>query len=241
LTTARFYVSERALREGILSLEGAEHHHASRVLRMRVGEKVILLDGRGGTGYGTIRDIDAGHTSIVVESTERALEEHPRLHLYQGLPRSSKMDEVVQRGVEIGAASLHPFTSSRSRTPHGSQQRRVERWRRIALESSRVAGRPFLPEVYGLKDWDEALRSMQDMADVLFADEAGGIRPASALQGREPLDLALVVGPEGGFTPQEREDLLAAGARAVTLGTNCLLYTSPSPRDRQKSRMPSSA
>jgi 16S rRNA (uracil1498-N3)-methyltransferase len=222
LTTARFYVSEEALRAGQISLQGAEHHHASRVLRMRAGERVILLDGKGCTAHGTIQEITTDRTSIKVDDSAHVSEELPRLHLFQGLPHGTKMDDVVQWGVELGAASLRPFVSSRSRLPDASLAKRSERWRRIALEASRLAGRPFLPEVCEVESWDVALRHVRKMDAALFADEAGGLKPASALDGENPDDLALVIGPEGGFTDEEREDLAAAGARPVTLGDNIL-------------------
>jgi 16S rRNA (uracil1498-N3)-methyltransferase len=222
LTTARFYVSEQALLAGRLTLEGDEHHHASRVLRMRAGESVVLLDGRGGSGHGTIEEITPTHTLVVVNDSAHVIEELPKMHLFQGLPHGSKMDEVVQRGVELGAASLHPFATSRSRVPDASLARKVERWRRIALEASRVAGRAYLPEIAEIKSWDEAMRHLRNMDAALFADEAGGVRPASALAEERPAELALVVGPEGGFTHKERESMFGAGARPVTLGSNVL-------------------
>lgn len=222
MTTARFYVSEQALLSGRLTLEGGEHHHASRVLRMRVGDSVILMDGRGRTGRGTIEGFTPASTSVVVAETSCVEEERPRLHLLQGLPHGSKMDDVVQLGVETGAASLLPFLTSRSRQPRAPLAEKAARWRRIAVEAARVAGRPFLPEVGDVRGWDEALRMLRGMDAALFADETGGERPASALGGGSPEDVALVIGPEGGFTREERESLLAAGARPVTLGRNVL-------------------
>lgn len=222
MTTARFYVTEEALRAGRISLQGPEHHHASRVLRMRVGEKVLLLDGNGRLGHGTIREMTAESTSISVEDTASAEEELPRLHLFQGLPQGSKMDQVVQWGTELGAASLVPFESSRSLRRDAPGDGRVGRWRRIAMEASRLAGRPFLPRVDAVVGWEKMLELLKDMDSALFADEAGGRRATEALDGIFPRDLALVIGPEGGLSGEERESLCAAGAQAVTLGSNVL-------------------
>ncbi len=222
MTIARFYVSTTALDSGRLALEGAEHHHASRVLRMRVGEKVVLLDGRGSVAAGTVEEIRSDCTWVTVESVARVMEERPRMHLFQAVPQGSRMDGVVHWSVELGAASLRPFISSRTAAARAPAARRLERWRRIALEASRVAGRPYLLKVEEIADWGKLLLSLAGMEAALYADETGGVRPEEALSADDPADLALVVGPEGGFSDGERNDLAGAGARAVTLGDNVL-------------------
>lgn len=222
MTTPRFYVTGQDLRSGRFILRGGEHHHASRVLRMRGGEGVILMDGRGGLAHGVVEEMAADHASLIMREPVCEDEELPRLHVFQGLPRGSRMDGVVQAGVEFGAASIIPVECARSQPADKPARKRVERWRRIALESSRVAGRAYLPDVTGIMCWDEAFTTMQSMDIVLFADETGGVRPASALDEKEAMDLALVIGPEGGFDKGERRDLVAAGALAVTLGRHVL-------------------
>jgi len=222
LTTARFYIPSDALQAGRVSLEGEDHHHASRVLRMKSGEIVVLLDGKGTVGHGTVLAIDSTHTMIEIESTRKESEPRPLLHLFQGLPHGTKMDDVVHWGVELGAASLVPFLSSRTGSVDAPLERRVRRWSRIALEASRVAGRAYLPEVTEVKTWQEAVDHLRGMDTVVFADEAGGERPAKALSEPRPDQLGLVVGPEGGFTDAERESLAQVGAIAVTLGDTVL-------------------
>ena len=222
MTTARFYVPAEALLEGELTLEGAEHHHASRVLRMHNGETVLLLDGLGNVGRGTITGITSARTTLNVKEVSRAREERPRLYLYQAVPHGSKMDLVVQWSVELGAAVLVPFSSARSRKADVSLEKRVQRWRKIALETSRLAGRPFLPEVMEIKSWDEVVRMLDNLGAALLADETGGVRPAQALAEEEPDELGLFIGPEGGFSVEEKESLLAGGAIPVTLGNTIL-------------------
>jgi 16S rRNA (uracil1498-N3)-methyltransferase len=132
------------------------------------------------------------------------------------------MDDVVHWAVELGAASLVPFLSSRTGPVGAPHQRRLDRWRRIALEAARVAGRAYLPEIDTVKTWEQAMGSVRRMDLLVFADEEGGQRPAQVLTGTDPLDLGLIVGPEGGFTAPERKELAALGALPVTLGANIL-------------------
>jgi 16S rRNA (uracil1498-N3)-methyltransferase len=222
LTTPRFYVSTHHLAEGRLALRDEDHHHLSRVLRMRVGEHVQLLDGEGMLGYATITEITSDATTVDVMQALMVEDERPRMHLFQALPQGTKMDQVVQWGVELGAAEVIPYSSLRSRRIDVAAGKRVERWRRIAYESCRVAGRPFLARVHEPLDWEEALSLMEDCSIVLYADEEGGEMPSAALGKRDVAELGLVIGPEGGFTDVERDELAGRGAIPVTLGRNVL-------------------
>jgi 16S rRNA (uracil1498-N3)-methyltransferase len=222
LTTPRFYVSAEALRTGSLSIEGQDHHHASRVLRIRAGETVMIMDGRGRIGHGEVVAVDATCTRVCVTDIASVAEERPRLHLFQGLPHGNKMDDVVRWGVELGAASLVPFLSSRTGPGAAPQPRRLDRWRRIAQEAARVAGRAYLAEIDDAKTWRETMERVRRMDVALFADEEGDRRPAQALVDSGALDIGLLVGPEGGFAAAEREELAALGALPVTLGANIL-------------------
>lgn len=222
MTTAKFYVDPAAFGGGQLRLDGAYHHHLSRVLRMRTGQSLQLMDGTGGVASGSILEISSHSTLIQVEGVCTVEEERPRLMLFQALPQGNKMDAVVQWGVELGAAAINPFACSRSRTLDHSVNDRHERWCRIALESSRVAGRPYLPEIGNACSWTELVEEIGKMEVALVADEAGGDRPGVALHGEDPVEVGLVIGPEGGFSTTERRDLLARGARPVTLGQTVL-------------------
>ena len=124
---------------------------------MRTGQSLQLMDGRGGIALGSIGEITPTHTEIIVGEVHRMEEELPRLILCQALPQGRKMDAVVQWSVELGAVSIIPFACSRSRPLDHNIEGRHERWCRIALESSRVAGRPYLPEVGEACSWTELL------------------------------------------------------------------------------------
>ena len=142
MTIARLYVSPKEPKEGRLVLEGHDHHHLSRVLRMRRGQEAGVLDGNGALGRAFIVEITASRTVIAMEYISRVDEEHPRLHLFQAIPEGKKMDNVVQACVELGVISITPFSSRRSRPLSAAGEGKVGRWRKIAVESSRLAGRP---------------------------------------------------------------------------------------------------
>lgn len=221
MTTAKFYIDPSAFSAGQLRLDGAYHHHLSRVLRMRAGQSLQLMDGMGGMADGSILEISSSYTSILVGEVRRVEEERPRMILFQALPQGKKMDAVVQWSVELGAASVIPFACSRSRPLDDNVNGRHQRWCKIASESSRVAGRPYLPEIGKACDWTELLEKIENAEMALVADEAGGERPSAVLDGKDPDKVGLVIGPEGGFSTEERKDLYAF-AMPVTLGQTVL-------------------
>jgi 16S rRNA (uracil1498-N3)-methyltransferase len=199
-------------------LEGHQYHHLSHVLRMRPGQEVIVFDGGGLVGRASISDITPTQAVIAVDKLKRIDREKPKLHLYQAIPKMKKMDTVIQNAVEMGIYSVVPVRCSRSISRCSSGADRLQRWRKIAVESSRLAGRPYLPEIREPLDWDEALRSLCSMDKAIFADEESGERTSLVLGDGLPEDVGMLVGPEGGFSDGERQALTASGAIAVTLG-----------------------
>jgi 16S rRNA (uracil1498-N3)-methyltransferase len=218
LTVPKFYISSQQPHEGRLVLKGENHHHLSRVLRLQKEDEVEVLDGEGLVARGRVAEITFSRAVIDVSNYDNLEEEKPRMHLYQALPQGKKMDEVIQRCVELGIHAIHPFACARSRSLDFVDENKLRRWKKIAVESSRTAGRAHLPRVDEAKGWGVMIEGLARMDLVIMADEEGGEKPSRALQGTHPDDLGLIIGPEGGFTDREREDLAGAGAKAVTLG-----------------------
>lgn len=224
MTVPRFYLELPADNRETAILEGEEHHHASRVLRLRTGEEAILLDGKGSGFRAEVISINGRQTVLrLKERLPREEEEAPRTVLFQCLPSYPKMDEVIKRNVELGVSAIHPVVSKRSRGVPGPE--RLVRWRRIAREASRVAGRAYLPAVGEPLSWEEAvaaLRYKEGRALALYADEEGGELVSRLLRGRKPEEVRILVGPEGGLAEEERASLRGAGVQPVSLGKHVL-------------------
>lgn len=216
MTTARFYLDDLGDTAGVVVLENEEHHHASRVLRLREGEEALLLDGMGTVCKARVVEVTPRSTRLEIRERYREEEENPRLILYQAMLPPSRMEEVVRRNVELGISAVIPFFSHRSRRLQDGT--RLERWRRVAREAARVAGRAYLPRVDGPLEWANLLAELASREVLLLADESGGVRPASALSCEWPEEVAFLVGPEGGFDEGERMALHEVGAISVTLG-----------------------
>ena len=143
--------------------------------------------------------------------------------LYQGLPKSDKMDSVVQKAVEMGVTRIVPMLTQRcvSRPDQKSAQKKVERWQKISVEAAKQCGRGILPPVSPLTDFSAALRQSVSESTVLFFYEGGG---QSLQQCIDPSCKAysIFIGPEGGFSEEEVQCALDLGAKKATLGPRIL-------------------
>lgn len=143
--------------------------------------------------------------------------------LYQGLPKSDKMDSVVQKAVEMGVTRIVPMLTQRcvSRPDQKSAQKKVERWQKISVEAAKQCGRGILPPVSPVTDFSVALRQAASESTILFFYEGGG---QSLQQCIDPSCKAysIFIGPEGGFSEEEVQFALDLGAKKATLGPRIL-------------------
>ena len=227
----RCYV-ERPLEAGQTApLSAEEAQHVRRVLRMRAGESVELLDGER---------LFSGVLESVEESgvTVRAIEELPspetavRLILAQGLPKADKLELITQKATELGAWELWPVETGRS-VAHWEKKQEAgkrERLGRIALEAAKQSGRAHVPQIAPLCGLDGLMERLRDVPLALVCwEDAHEQRVSEALAayqqahgGALPSRVALIIGPEGGLSEDEVARLTAAGAVAVTLGKRIL-------------------
>jgi 16S rRNA (uracil1498-N3)-methyltransferase len=199
-------------------IEGGEAVHALSSLRLRSGNAVAMVDGCGKRYHGHITALDRHGLDVEVER-EEVLAEWPSraIWLGAGVLRSTRMDAVIEKASELGAARFVPLLLKRCvARPHedGAKQ---ERWHRIAVESLKQSKRARLLDVSPPADLDMFL-SMLPAGRTLWAADPSGQDPAEAARPMPADPLVLVVGPEGGLAPEEEGILERAGARFVRLG-----------------------
>lgn len=207
-----------------LALPDALAHHALRVLRLRAGESVVLFNGQGGE-YPATLDVDgkAGFAQLGAFDPREA-ELAGRITLVQGLPSGDKMDWVVEKSVELGAARVCPIAAQRSVLQLSGPRldKRVAHWQRIAQSAAEQCGRNRLMAVdapLSLADW---LALPADGPRLLChpdaeTDLAGLLQDTPALT-----SLTLLVGPEGGWSDKELAQAREAGVQAVRFGPRVL-------------------
>ena len=222
----RFFVSESAVSEDGAHITGADAHHIARALRMAVGEEITVCTDAGREllcRLSRIRD-DEAVAEILFEGKSTA-ELPVSVTLYMAYPKGDKLETVVQKAVELGAARIVPFLSERCiRRPKPEKlQSERERLSRIAQEAAKQCGRGVLPEVLSPLSFDEMLRAATADSVALFCYEGKGTRPIRALlEGEPPARLSVIVGSEGGFSEGEAEAARAAGCQMTGLGPRIL-------------------
>ncbi|HRI54671.1 MAG TPA: RsmE family RNA methyltransferase, partial [Pseudomonadota bacterium] len=152
VTAIRLFIApERFAPPAAVVLGGAEHHYLVRVLRLRVGDAVVLLDGGGRLGAARVARVDAERVELAWESATTAQHSGPQVILLGGLLKGDKQDFVIQKATELGVSEVVPVVCQRSVPQLGEEraEKRQQRWARIALAAAQQCRRPDVPRVHG--------------------------------------------------------------------------------------------
>ena len=232
----RFFVNAEQIdaAQGTVVLMGADAHHVARSLRMAAGEHITVCDA-GAKEYDCVLEIFHDEAEVIarIVGVKEVTTEPPfRAHLYQGLPKGDKLDNIIQKAVECGAVSVTPFESTHCvvRIKPEAEEKKTERRRRIALEAAKQCGRGTIPTVAPSVSFAEALKRATDADLALFCYEGEGTQPlrtvlASFIAEHADLDvpaISLMIGSEGGFSPAEAQAAIEAGMIPVGLGRRIL-------------------
>ena len=209
-----------------MELTGTDAHHIARVLRMAVGDNVIIADENERTAKAEITAItDEVVTLSLIEYLEDDSEPTVKVRLAQCLPKSDKMEFIVQKAVELGAVSIQPVNSENCVVKYTAdkQAKRVERWQKIAHEAAKQCKRAAVPTVEPIITLKELLSCVDEDETVLFCYEAeDGRTLRQALNTHQAEKYTVLIGPEGGFSPEEARLCQEMGAHPVSLGSRIL-------------------
>lgn len=222
MSLRRIY-SERALRSGAsVTLTGDAANHVLRVLRLRRGDALVVFDGSGTDYDAEIADLARDELTVRVGAGRTVAAESPlAITLLQGVCRGPRMDTVIQKATELGVARIQPVLAARSvvRVDEEKAGRKQEHWQRVAIAAAEQSGRSRIPLVAEPRTFEQIVPAEGDFAARYLLDPNGerlgvGVTPASPL--------ALLIGPEGGLTDEERRLAVDFGYRAVRLGPRIL-------------------
>lgn len=224
----RFFVAPEAIKDDQLTIEGELSHHISRVLRMNVGEEAEFASGDGRLFVGRLAAITKTQILVALLREEEAPADTTiQITLYQGLPKGDKLELIIQKCTELGAARFVPVVTKRSvvRLDEAKGAKKAERWQKIAQEASQQCKRLAVPEVSAPLSWQQFMNNLppEELTLVLWEDEATqGLR--NFLQSHDPLParINLLVGPEGGLEEAEVAQLKKLGAQSISLGARIL-------------------
>jgi 16S rRNA (uracil1498-N3)-methyltransferase len=223
---ARFYVPNPHIENNMLKIDGDEVKHIRRVLRLKVGEEIIVFDGLGNEFEGTIVEETSSSVVMKIQKKFFSKRESPlEIILAQSLLKGEKMDYLIQKATELGVKEIIPFLSSRSipLLEKTGKLKRHRRWERIAIEGSKQCGRGVIPQIKPLQDFSVVLQTASADSLRLILWEKEEIRLKEVLKkSKERTRVFFIVGPEGGFYPEEIEEAKRAGFFPVTLGKRIL-------------------
>ncbi len=219
MSRRRFLVPPGSLEPGReLELPAPEVAHARKVLRLRPGEEVWLLDTRGRVARARLTAVERRLVRVRVDSVETPAPPRPRLVLGLGLLKAPAMDFLCRALTELVVQELRPFTCRRSVPRLDQARRRVQRWQRLAEQALKQCGAPRPPRIMEPVPLEDLLAAAPETARRILLYEKERRRPlARALAGQAPEELWLLVGPEGGFAPQEAQAAREAGFTPCTL------------------------
>lgn len=225
MSAPRFYCPPPLPQNNHCELPPEAAHHASKVLRLRVGDAVQIFDGLGNALNATINNIAGKHVYLGNLQNCMVQQQTSELHivLAQALSSSEKMDWVIQKATELGAAEIIPLQTQRSvaRLASSRADKRARHWHNVAVAACEQCGRNDLPQLHApqaLQEWVTAQRGASGSRFILLPGSAGGLRAQPRPQG----SVTLLIGPEGGFTADEANLAQQCGFVPILLGPRVL-------------------
>jgi len=203
--------------EGEVEIAGNEAHHLLHVLRLKLGDEIVIFDGRGTEFQAELTRCgnDSATARLVKQSESR---ESPLvLTLAVAVPKMDSMSRIVQKLTELGAHRIIPIVTERTTVTASGAARQLPRWRRIATEACKQSGRSMVPVIENPISFDELLE--EDLPSARFLLTVGG---SSFRKHEQPTSLVAAVGPEGGWTAEEIAAAVAKGFAPVGLGPRTL-------------------
>ena len=218
----RFHVPDLDPEQGSAQLGAEESHHLSRVLRLVAGDLIAVFDGRGREWRARIES--ASRDAAWVRLLDALPSRSPRvaITLVQAVLKAESMEEVIRDCTMVGVAAIQPVVAARTTVKTSALRSAPARWRRVALSSAKQCGTAILPEIHDAIRFGEWLPAALPEHSLLLIEP--GAAPPGVITIRQlaaappPHQALLMAGPEGGWTADERDAALAAGARPLSLG-----------------------
>ena len=224
----RFLVPPKLITNGTVTIDGDLYRHMARVLRLQPGDEVVLCNGEGVDFHATIREIGSQSLSLDITESHVATQDPsapPSFTLIQGLTKGDKFELIIQKSTELGIHSIVAFPATHSVVRISREQRegRISRWNKIAAEASRQSERNSIPAVTLADNLDAALQASKESVKFFLweRDHKSHLREIIPKMSR-PSSVALLIGPEGGFSSGEVALAKANGFTPVSLGTRIL-------------------
>jgi 16S rRNA (uracil1498-N3)-methyltransferase len=221
----RFFIAPDQVRDPSISVMGEDVRHIRTVLRKGPGDLLTLLDGQGREYTVRITAIERSKIDAEIIDRKERTTASPVVILGQGLPKSDKMDWIVQKATELGVFAIVPLVTERTIVKIKDEEKRIARWQKICRESAMQSDRPDIPMVEAIRPFGEFVRTLTPGPQtlLLFPWEEGTQPIKVALRRTQGTEKVVVlIGPEGGFSQAEADLAKKKGFHLVSLGPNIL-------------------
>ncbi|KGG81359.1 16S rRNA methyltransferase [Caloranaerobacter azorensis H53214] len=223
----KFFVDKKDIIEDKITIKGEDVKHIKNVLRLNIGEIINVSNCEGKEYFAEIINIGKNYIEAIIKEEFESKSEPPiQIVLYQGLPKSSKMDLIIQKATELGVVEIVPLITKRTVVrieDEKKELKKLERWRRIVKEASKQCRRGIIPIVSNIVTFNEMIDRLKDEEFILVPYENEmkmGLK--DILKSLKKDRINIIIGPEGGFEKEEIEKLKEINAHIVSLGPRIL-------------------
>lgn len=230
----KFFVNEEQVKEDKINIIGNDVNHIKNVLRKKQGDQLIICN------TGNMKDYLSEIITIndklieckIKEEIEETVESNVQVTIIQGIPKSDKMELIIQKSVELGAYNIIPIEMKRCvvKLNEKDKQKKIDRWQKISEVAAKQCGRNIIPSIVNitniknicnlLKEYDIVLVAYENEKELTIKEELKKIK--KKYNKNNVIKIAIVIGPEGGIDKQELDLLQKAGAKTITLGRRIL-------------------
>ncbi len=222
-----FFADENSRRGEYYLICGADYNHIKNVLRMRVGERLLVSD-NGSSHLCVIQSLESDTATVKIEQENYRTTELPvQLELYQGMPKGDKMELIIQKAVELGAAKITAVEMHRSvvKLDDKKKKSKRERWQAIAESAAKQSKRNIVPEIGEIISYKQLMLKANELDLFLIPYEnKDGMTATKAALGliKKGMRVGILIGPEGGFEDSEIASAIEAGGKIISLGARIL-------------------
>ena len=224
----KFFIKREDIDGDTVVVRGDNQNHIKNVFRFKVGDEILLCDGEGTDYKVKISSQTHDYTETkILEVNKANSEPSVNITLYQGVPKATKLELIIQKNVELGINKIVPVMCERTIVRFNNQkdiQKKVERWQKIAKEASKQSGRGIIPEVRSPITLKEAINNAKeyDLAIIPYEKEHYNTLKDVLSNNRNAKNICVFIGPEGGFSEQEIELCNKNNIIPITLGNRIL-------------------
>lgn len=224
----RFFVDKNNITENEIKIYGNDVNHIKNVLRMKVGEELLACDGEGTDYKCTVAALEREEVLLeIISSFPAETELEQKLYLFQGLPKSDKMELIIQKAVELGVYEIIPVQTMRAivKIDAKKEDKKIARWQQISEAAAKQSGRGIIPKIHTPMSFKEALNYAKELEGAVIPYEnAKGIENTREIIAglKNKASVGIFIGPEGGFDESEIELAFSKNILPVTLGKRIL-------------------